>query len=144
MEGVVSQPDRPLGSEFREELARLAADVRRMGALRWELARREALADVRAARRLAIAAAAAAAMALAVLPLLAVATAWWLDGWLGVPMVAWLLVWAAAMLAAAAAVGLLAWRRFRREFSGLAETFAELREDLVWLQEWGGASKDEG
>ncbi|MGD0898428.1 MAG: phage holin family protein, partial [Thermoguttaceae bacterium] len=130
------QPDRPLLSEVRRELGRLAADVREFGALRWELARREALADVRAVRRLAVAAAVAAAMALCVLPLLAVAAAWWLDGRLGVPFLAWLLIWAAIVSAAAATVGLLAWRRFRREFTGLAETLEEVREDLVWLQEW--------
>ena len=142
----MSQPDRPLGSELREEIARLAADVRRMAALRWELARRETAADLRAARRLGLAAVVAAVMALAVLPLLAVALACWLDGWLGVPMVAWLLVWAAALLAAATAVGLLAWRRFRREFSGLSGTLEELREDLVWLQDWAErlGGKDEG
>jgi hypothetical protein len=121
---------------MHDELARLAADVRQMGALRWELLRREALANVRAARRLAAAALAAAALAFAVLPVLAVALAWCLNGRLGVPLVGWLLIAAALLLAAAACVGLFAWRRFRREFVGLTETLEEVREDLVWLEEW--------
>ena len=28
------------------------------------------------------------------------------------------------------------WNRFQREFSGLKESIAELREDAVWLREW--------
>jgi hypothetical protein len=56
------------------------------------------------------------------------------------------------LLTAAALVGWLAWRRFRRQFTGLEETLEELREDLVWLQEWsrggqreqGPSSRDEG
>jgi uncharacterized membrane protein len=132
----VAQPERPFFSEIRSEVARLAADVRQLGALRWELLRREALASARAGRRLAVAALAAAALALAVLPVLAVALAWCLRGRLGVPLVGWLLIGAALLLAGAACVGVLAWRRFRREFAGLTETLEEVREDLVWLEEW--------
>jgi hypothetical protein len=43
----------------------------------------------------------------------------------------------------------LAWRSFRRRFTGLRETFEELREDTVWIGEWmkkdeGEGMKDEG
>ena len=47
------------------------------------------------------------------------------------------------LLVAAALVAWLAWRRFRRRFVGLEETLEELREDLVWLQEWGGQNEHE-
>jgi uncharacterized membrane protein YqjE len=52
------------------------------------------------------------------------------------------LVWLAASAVLLAVVSaLIAWwtiRSFRRDFTGLRDTLAELREDLVWLQEWSG------
>jgi hypothetical protein len=132
----MAEPDRPMLDEVHREIAALAADVREMLALRWELARREALADARSLRRLAVKAAIATVMALTGPPLLAVATAWRLDGWLGISGPCWLLIGGLAMPLAGALVGYFAWRRFRRELVALAGTLEELREDLVWLREW--------
>ena len=134
----MSHRDRPLLAEVRQELAALASDAQEMLRLRGELARRELLADARSLRRLALSAAVAAVMALTALPLLVVAAAWGLDGWLGVSMAGWLVGGGLVLLAAAAAIGWLAWRRFRRDLVALAETIEELREDLVWLRQWTG------
>ena len=76
------------------------------------------------------------------MPLVAVAGACWLDGRFGLPMSGWLVIFAVVLAAAATALGLFAWRRFRREFSGLTGTLEELREDLVWLEEWAGRQRD--
>ncbi len=144
-EATVDQPDRPLLSALQDEVARLADNLGQMASLRWELARREALAGLRAAQRLAAAMAVALVLALATLPLVAVAVAWCLDGCCGMAWHVWLLIFAAGLLAGAALVALLAWRRFRREFVPLTETLEELREDVAWLREWTGRRrKDEG
>jgi hypothetical protein len=135
---TVDQPDRSIFAALKDEMARLAANLGQMGALRWELARREALADLRAARRLAVAVAVALVLGLAALPLVAVAAAWCLDGRLGVAWQIWLLIFAAGLAAGAALLALLAWRRFRRDFVPLTETLEELREDVAWLREWVG------
>jgi len=42
------------------------------------------------------------------------------------------------LLVAGLVVGWAAWRRFRRQRVMLRETLEELREDLVWLEEWLG------
>ena len=47
------------------------------------------------------------------------------------------------LLGAACLAGLWAWWRFRRQFGGLEETLEELREDLVWIEEWMGRGEEE-
>ena len=74
-------------------------------------------------------------MVLTSLPLVFVCLADVLDGCLHIPRYGWLLIFIAALLLAAVAGSLLAWRRFRRRFVGLQETLEELREDLLWLRE---------
>jgi hypothetical protein len=127
--------ERPLLADIRAEVGALGAELREMGAARWELARLEIESDLRSARRLAIAWLAAVVMSLATLPLAASALAEVLGGWLGIPRIGWLLVFAGILLIVAAALGSLAWRRFRRNFIGLRETLEELREDGVWMRE---------
>jgi hypothetical protein len=127
--------NRPLLADIRTELGALGGELREMAAQRWELARLELEADCRSAQRLAIAWLAAAIMTLTALPLLAVSAADALDGWGDIARVGWLLIFAGALLVLALAIGVLAWRRFRRRFIGLQETLEELREDLVWLRE---------
>lgn len=117
------------------ELGRLRDELRALVVARWRLARLEitrALADI---RRLAIALAAAGVLALVALPVLVVATADLLDGFLQIDRTGWLLIWFAMLVVAAAAIGWLAWRRFRRQFVGLEETLEELREDAAWIKQ---------
>jgi hypothetical protein len=134
-------PDRPLLADVRAELGALGAEVREMAAARWELARLEIESDLRSVRRLVIAWLAAAVMSLGALPLAVSALAEALGGWLRIPRIGWLLIFAGVLLLLAAALGSLAWRRFRRNFIGLRETLEELREDVVWLKERAAGEK---
>ncbi|MCE5268645.1 MAG: phage holin family protein [Planctomycetaceae bacterium] len=127
--------EKPLLEDLRAEMAALAGEFGEMASARWELARLEIAADLRSVRRLAIRWLVAAAAAVAVLPLLAVALAGALAGCGGIGMAGWLLLVAAGMSLLAIVIAWFAWRRFRRNFVGLRETFEELGEDLVWLNE---------
>jgi len=134
----MADPDRPLFADARAELTRLAGDVRRMAGLRWRLARLELDASARRLQRLGMLLAAAAVMVFTSLPILVVAGAWLLPqparpGFLWAVGGALLLGGFLGLVA-----GWRAWRRFRRERFGLEETMEELREDLVWLEEWMG------
>jgi hypothetical protein len=126
---------RSLLGDLRGELGALRDDVREMALARWELARLEIESDFRAAKRLAAVWVAAGLMVLTSLPLVFVLLADVLAGCCGIPHFGWLLIFAAALLAVAAASSMLAWRRFRRCFVGLQETLEEFREDLLWLKE---------
>jgi hypothetical protein len=126
---------RPLLADVLAELNALRDDLREMVLARWELAQLEIESDVRAAKRLAVVWVAAVLMVLTSLPLVFVLLADVLAGCCGIPRFGWLLMFIAGLLTAAGAGSLLAWRRFRRSFVGLAETLEELREDLLWLRE---------
>ena len=115
----------------------LGGELREMAVARWELARLELQADLRSAKRLAIAWLAAAVMALTVAAAAGRLPGRCLDGCGQISRGGWLLIFAGGLLVLAVAGGLLAWRRFRRRFVGLQETLEELREDLVWLREKG-------
>ncbi len=54
-------------------------------------------------------------------------------------------LWIATGIMLLASVGLilLAWRRYRRDFHGLDDSIAELREDMLWMQEWVGKKSAE-
>jgi hypothetical protein len=121
--------------DLRSELDALGDDLRETAEARWQLARLELRADLGAVKRLAVAWSVAAAMALTSLPLLAICLAEVLDGRYGISRQYWLLIFAGVLLVLALGGALLAWRGFRRRFTGLEETLEELREDLAWLRE---------
>ena len=140
----MADPDRPLFADAQAELARLAGDLRRMAGLRWQLARLELDASARRLQRLAILLAAATGMVLISLPILVVAAAYLLPAAAG-PY--FLLAFGATVLCGGIiglAAAARAWRRFRNQRFGLEETLEELREDLVWLEEWTGRGDEEG
>ena len=83
-------------------------------------------------------------MVLTSLPLVFVLLADVLAGCCDIPRFGWLLIFVAGLLTAAGAGSLLAWRRFRRSFVGLAETLEECREDLLWLREKAERKGDGG
>jgi protein-S-isoprenylcysteine O-methyltransferase Ste14 len=132
------RPEQPPLAEVKEEIGSLVADSRRMIALRWQLARLELRAAAGTIKRLSIGWLVCAVMALSGVPLLLAAAAEQLQGRLGIPFAGWLLIFGLVLLCGGAAGGYLAWRRFRRRFTGIEETLEELREDLVWLREWAG------
>lgn len=137
----MTDPDAPLLGDAKRELARLADELKEMAALRWDLASLEIRVAAGQIKRLAVVVGAAAVTALVSLPVLVVYAAEMLSGlWLS--RTGWLLALGLGLLSLAVLAAWLAVRHFRREFVGLAETLEELREDLVWLEEWG--KKDEG
>lgn len=133
----------PLLGDAKRELARLTDDVKQMAGLRWQLASLELRAAVGQIKRLAIVGGIAAVIGLASLPVLVVYAAEMLDGlWLSRP--GWLLALGLGLLVLALLTAWLAVRHFRGQFVGLEETLEELREDLVWLEEWVTESRGEG
>ena len=136
----MDKDERPLFSGLQAELGSLAADIRKMAMLRWELARLELAADIRSAVRLAVILAIAALLALVSLPLLIVALGCLLDGVLGISQGGWLCLFGLCFLLTATVGSFFAWRRFRRNLIGLEETIEELREDMLWLREWSDGS----
>jgi protein-S-isoprenylcysteine O-methyltransferase Ste14 len=139
----MSGPKRPLLAELTHHLGSLEADLRQMAAVRWQLARLEVQAAIAQIKRLAIALLLFAVMVLSALPILAVAAAESLAApeAEGVSFVQWLLIFGLGLLAGGAAGGYLAWRRFRRRFTGIEQTLEELREDGLWLRQWVGRAE---
>ena len=132
--------DPPLLKDAKQQVAALAADLRRMVGLRWQLAALELQAAVGSAKWLAVVLVAAAVTGLTALPVLVVYAAERIALLTDISRTTWLLVFGLGLLTLATVGAWLAWRRFRREFVGLEETLEELREDLLWLREMG----DEG
>jgi hypothetical protein len=132
----MAEPKRPLLEQIKEEIGRLGGDVRQMAALRWQLARLEIDADLRQVRRLAIRLAVAGTMGVVAVALACVALAELMEARLGGSRVGWMALLAGVLFAAGALAGWLAWRTFRRRFTGLQETLEELREDALWIEEW--------
>lgn len=123
---------RELLTKASGEVHGVLRDLREMLAARWALGRLEIDVAVGQLKRLAIVLALAGVLALTALPVLVVALAnsfcpysttilWFAGG---------------GLLAIGVVAGVLAWRRFRREFSPLEDSLAELHEDLEWLREW--------
>ncbi len=134
----MSDPERPLLADLRQQIAAAVADLGEFFALRWELARREFRAAVARLRRLALAVAVAGVMILVALPLLLGALAEVLDGRLAIARAGWLGIFGLVLAAGGLVLGGLAWWHFRRHFAAMTETLEECREDLVWLREWFG------
>ncbi|HEY4759079.1 MAG TPA: phage holin family protein [Thermoguttaceae bacterium] len=137
----MSSSDRPLLADLQAELKSMAADMREMIQLRWELARLELESDIFHIKRLAIIWVAAAVMAITALPLLVTYLAEKLDDWHGIARAQWLLIFGLSLIGLSLISAYGAWRWFRRRFIGLQETLEEFREDLQWLKE---RMKDEG
>lgn len=140
----MTQPERPLLADLRDQIGSLEADLRQTVTLRWQLARLEVEAAVGQIKRVAIALLIFAVMLLTALPILAVAAAGSLadPGGDGISFVEWLLIFGLGLLIGGVAGGWLAWRGFRRRFVGIEQTLEELREDGLWLRQWLGSEED--
>jgi hypothetical protein len=131
----MSSPDRPLLAELQDELRGLTDDAGEMFRLRWELARVEFESALKQIKRLAVILAVAIASALTGLPLLISYLAETLDGWHEIARKDWLLIFGLTLLVLAILGGYGGWLCFRRRFTGLQESFEELREDLQCVKE---------
>ena len=136
----MAKTERPLFADAKAQIGRLTAELRQMVDLRWQLARLELEGAARSVKRLAIVLAIAAGLALIAIPLVVVGTVLLLPEPMRAPVA---LVAGFGLLAAACLAAWWARWRFRRQFAGLEETLEELREDLVWLEEWKGRVEDE-
>ena len=141
----MADPDRPLLADATDEITQLGSDLLQIADLRWKLARLELEAAVSSVKRLVILAVVAATMVLTALPILVVGAVHFLpDDLPDWAQAGSLLTVGLLLLLAAIFVSWWARRRFLREFVGLEESLEELREDLVWLQEWSGRGTREG
>ena len=128
--------DSPLFAELKRDAGLLAADLKELAALRWQLAQLELQRAIAQTRRLAILATAAAILGTVALSLGAVAAALALGPALNLAPACILGVLGLVLLVVAALVAWIGWRWFRRRFRGLEQSIEELREDLVWLEDW--------
>lgn len=137
----MSDTDRPLLGELREELSGMADDLGRLAKMRLRLAEIELRESAQTAKRFAIWAVASVVLVLTSLPVLVVALSAWLGEVTPLSAMACSSILGLLLAIAGAAVFWFAWRRFRRDFRGLEQSMEELREDLVWAQEWTGGQK---
>lgn len=123
------------------ETRRFLAELAEMVDLRKQLAEEEIRSDLATARRLATGGGIGAVLVLTGLPVLVMFATGRVDAWIqsqqdqpgGWP---WVTLGAALVLLVGGVVALSSsWRRFRRDFLGLQESLAEIKEDLAWLRE---------
>jgi uncharacterized membrane protein YqjE len=120
-------------SKVSDDLQGAVRDVREMLAARWALGRLEFDVALAQLKRLAMVLSIAAVLVLTALPVLIVALA---SSFRHSTPILWST--GGVFLALGIIAGLLAWRRFRREFAPLEDSLAELHEDVTWLREWTG------
>ncbi len=139
----MAEPDYPLLDDLKHSVEALAADLRELAALHVRLAQSELNAATQQFRWFAVVLAAAGGVVVVAVSLLAFCLVELLQERLGGARTVWLAGIGLGALVASLAAAWLAWRRFRRRFVGLQQTAAELRENVVWIEEWLG-KKDEG
>lgn len=130
-------------SQIGSGMTQLRDDVTRMIQLRIQLARLELNKSLTQVAWLAAVVMVCVLLVSAGLVLLLLLAAAWLAGRLEMsPEVAQASL-AGVLILLACVCGWLAYRRFRRTFSGFRESLAELHEDLVWLGELTGTQAGE-
>ena len=134
-------PDDGPFSRIGEDVDGLLEDAREFADARYQLAQLEVQQSVGAIKRVVIGSAAAGVMALVALPTMLVLLAELLATWTTWEPEIWLAILGCGLLVSAAAVFVMSRRRFQREFVGLQDTLAELKEDVVWLRELAGGSQ---
>jgi len=140
---MTPRDDSEQASAWSREARALREQFAAFLATRVELAKIEVQVAIRQSIRFAIWIAIVLVMLLTALPLWLVAAADLLAEWTPLARVTWLAVFALGLMLAAAAVGRWAWATFRRQFVGLEESIGELREDVLWLQEWLGPTESD-
>jgi len=141
---IMTESGEKLFSGIAAAGSRLRNDVGEMFAARAALAKLELTESVRQTARCGIVLAVALVLLLSAVPVavatLALAGATYFEQ----SPLAWLAVSAVLLVIVSAFIAWLAIRAFRRDFTGLRDTLAELREDLVWLHEWSGQADSAG
>ena len=129
---------RELLGKANHEVHGVLRDLREMLAARWALGRLEVDVALGQLKRLAIVGALAAVLSLTALPVLVVALA---NSFEHSTTILWST--GGGLLGVGIVAGVLAWRRFRRDFSLWEDSLAELHEDVAWLREWTGDEEGE-
>jgi hypothetical protein len=131
------------GQEGTTATERLKHDVRDWATAHIELAQTEAVEAGRAAGGLGLRCGVAYTAVVVGLSLAAVGVTGWLAGRFNLsPHLTAILV-GLALVAVAAVFAWLCWRRFRSEFTAFEQTVEELREDVIWLREHFGDTRDD-
>ncbi len=135
---VTDHTDERLLSPLKRQLSGFATEVQQMLRARAELLGLELQAARASGTRLAVALIVGSLSALIALPVAAVALAFQIARWFELDSLSLLWIFTAVLLIVAAGLIFGGWRRYRREFTGLEDSIAELHEDMVWLREWLG------
>jgi protein-S-isoprenylcysteine O-methyltransferase Ste14 len=140
----MAEPPQAGVTGLADDLRGAWTEAARMLVLRRALAESELRSDLAATRVFAIVAGACLVLAVAGVAVLAVAAATYADRLYGfdVPWVT--IATGAVLLLVGLLVGLVSWIRFRRNLLLFEQSRAELKEDLLWLEEWLGRAADEG
>lgn len=124
---------------MQQLLRQMQADGLAYARARWRLLQLELLEARRTLLLAGVFALAALVLGIVGLALLAAALAEVLRDWTGLDSGPLLAIEGALLLILGAAVGWLAWRRFRCELRPFEQSLEELQEDLHWLrQHWEG------
>ena len=136
--------DEPLFSPLKRQMAGISAEAKAMLAARAELLGLELSAARSSVVRLVVAVLLGCLILLVALPMATVAFSQQLARWFSLDPLA--VLWVFTLMMFVGGTGLIygSWRRFRREFHGVEDSIAELREDLMWMQEWLGTQNGEG
>ena len=126
---------------WTEEWGRLFSDFVDLLVLRRQLAELEVRNDLRQIKRLGIFGGLGLTQCLVGMAVLAVLAGSLIDQWIATSAIPGPRPWGSLGLGVVLILSGLetlrrSWNRFQREFSGLKESIAELREDAVWLREW--------
>ena len=126
---------------WTEEWGRLFSDFVDLLVLRRQLAELEVRNDLRQIKRLGIFGGLGLTQCLVGMAVLAVLAGSLIDQWIATTTIPGPRPWGSLGLGVVLSLSGLetlrrSWNRFQREFSGLKESIAELREDAVWLREW--------
>ncbi len=138
------------GLPVSNDLRRMLAELAEMFTLRRKLAEHELRGDLATSKRLGILGALGVAALVIGVAVLVAALAISFDLRLNLSAeelpsfpIPWTSLATAAVLIVIGALMIWsAWRGFRRDISGMRESIAELREDLVWLRDWLGKHDD--
>lgn len=121
------------------EWGRLFSDFVELLTLRRQLAELEVRNDLRQIKRLGVFGGVGLTLCLVGMAVLAVLIGSLIDQWIAtstVPRPWGSLVLGVGFIACGLETLRRSWHRFQRDFSGLKESIAELREDAEWLREW--------
>lgn len=134
----MTEPSDNLFSGVAAEASRLRNDLSKMLAARAALVRLELAESARQTARCAVVLALALVLLVSAVPVAVATLALACATYFGQSPIGWLAASALVLVVVAAFIAWLALRAFRRDFTGLRDSLAELEEDRVWLREWLG------